>query len=346
MKILSFIKRFWWFFVLGLLIGGGWVWWNNQSKQNTLKANSYTVKRQDLTETLSISGQIDATEKADLQFQTSGMLSWVGVKEGDYVKKFQVIASLDKKELKNQMSQLLNNYMTNRWNFEQGQADNLNWQTNGMTDAARDTIKRTLEKSQFSLNNAVLDVEAQDLTMKFANLWTPIEGIVTSIDTPVSGINVTPSSANFMVINPKSIYFSASADQTEVPSFKNGMSGKIVLDSFPDKEIDATVNNIGFVPMAGETGTVYELKIIFDPGDVADKIKMGMTGDANFVLKQIPNVLVVPEAYIKKQGNKYYVTKMINGILTKVEVVEGDTIEGDVEIKEGLNENDVIYNQP
>ena len=37
---------------------------------------------------------------------------------------------------------------------------------------------------------------------------------------------------------------------------------------------------------------------------------------------------------------------MVNGQLEQVEVVQGDIIEGMVEIKEGLNENDVIYNQP
>jgi len=342
-----YLKRFWWIFALGFLVGGGWMWWSGISRQNSLNTASYTVKRKDLIETLSLSGQIDAGEKANLQFQTSGLLSWVGVKEGDYVKKYQVVASLDKQQLQNQMSQLLNTYMTNRWTFEQGQADNLNWQTDGMTDAARDTVKRTVQKNQFSLNNAVLDVEAKNLAMKFANLWTPIEGIVTSIDTPNSGVNITPVSANFMVINPKSIYFSATADQTEVPSFKDGMAGKIVLDSFPDKEIDASISGIGFVPKAGETGTVYELKInLLNIGDITDSLKIGMTGDANFILKQIPQVLTVPEAYLKKMDGKFYVTKMINGVLTKVEVVEGDTIEGDVEIKEGLNENDVIYNQP
>ena len=53
------LKRFWWIFLLGFLAGGGWMLWKG-SKAKELKAITYTVKRQDLTETLTLSGEIDA----------------------------------------------------------------------------------------------------------------------------------------------------------------------------------------------------------------------------------------------------------------------------------------------
>ncbi len=340
---MKFFKKFWWLFLIGFLVGGFLVYRSNTAKAASVKSKTFIVKKIDLKDTLSISGQIDASEKANLQFQTSGLLTWVGVKEGDYVKKFQVIASLDKRELQNQMSQLLNNYLTNRWNFEQGQADNSGWQTNGMTDAARATVQRTLEKSQFSLNNAVLNVEAQDLTLKFANLWTPIEGLVTGIDTPNSGVNVTPTSANFMIINPKTIYFSATADQTDVGKFSIGQNGQLVLDAFPDSPIDAQVTMIGFTPMAGETGTVYEIRLMMNVDNLDYKFKMGMTGDTNFTFKEYNGVLSIPEAYIIKDSGKLYVNKVVNNSPVKTEITTGDTIDGNTIILSGVSENDPIY---
>lgn len=344
MKFLSLLKRFWWLvLLLAIFVGGYFLVRRDANKAKQIPIKTVTVQKQDLVDSLSISGQIDAAEKANLQFQTSGLLSWVGVKEGDHVNKYQVIASLDKRELQNQMSQLLNTYMTNRWNFEQTQEDNINWQTNGMTDAARDAVRRVIDKSQFSLNNAVLNVEAQDLALKFANLWTPIEGIVTSIDTPNSGVNVTPTSANFMVINPKTIFFSATADQTDVVNFKVGLKGSIVLDSYPDNPIEGTVSSIGFVPMAGETGTVYEIKMIFAADNTDNSIRMGMTGDANFIFQQINGVLAVPASYVKTSNGDTYVWKMVGKTKEKVPVTIGVTIDGNTEIVSGLNENDVIY---
>lgn len=339
------VKKYWWLILILVLIGGGWYYRTRITKAKELKDKTFIVKRKDLTDSLDLSGEIDAKEKVTLKFQTSGLLTWVGVKEGDTVKKFQTIATLDKRELQNSMNQLLNTYSKTRNDFDQTQYDNRNWMSN--STEAQDAVKRVLQKEQMDLNNAVLVVEAKNLALKFANLYTPIAGIVTKVDSPQAGQNITPTTATFEVINPESLYFSATADQTEVAKFRIGQKGTVTLDSFPDTKINAVVENVAFTPKIGESGTVYELKIVLDKmATDSGSLRMGMTGDATFVLKQIPDVLVIPEAYIKKDKEKFYVTKMVNGVSTKVEVVEGDTIEGEVEIKEGLNENDVIYNQP
>ncbi len=342
MKLLKVIKKFWFLFLIGFLIGGFIVWKITQPKVDP-KIKTFTVAKQDLVDSLSLSGEIDAIEKASLRFQTSGLLAWVGVKEGDAVKKFQVLASLDKRQLQNQMSQVMNTYLTNRWSFEQSQADNKDWQTNGMTDLARDTIKRTLDKSQFSLNNAVLDVEAADLTLKFANLWTPIEGIVTSVDAPLAGQNITPATATFEVINPKTIYFSALADQTEVTKFTIGQKGTLILDSYGEMKFEGTVTSIAFTPKTGETGTVYEVKVAILFDNATELIRMGMTGDISFVFKEIKDVLAVPASYIKTDNKENFVYKMVGKTKQKTVVKTGEIIDGNTEILSGLNEKDVIY---
>jgi len=215
-----------------------------------------------------------------------------------------------------------------------------------MTDLARDTIRRTLEKDQFDLNNSVLDVEAKDLALKFATLTAPFEGVITGIDIPQPGTNITPAGALIDLVNPNTLFFSASADQTEIVNFIVGMNGRVVLDSYPDHELNATITRIGFVPKAGETGTVYELTISVDLGSLQEKIKMGMTGDADFILKERVDVLAVPEKYISKLNDRYYITKVAENNLEKVEVEIGETIDGLTEIISGLNEKDLIYYKP
>lgn len=328
-----------------MIVGGLVAYGVVSGKAKEEKAKTYTVVQKDLVEELSLSGEIDADEKVSLRFQTSGLLAWVGVKEGDYVKKYQSLASLDKRELQNSMSKLLNTYSDTRWDFEQAQADNKDWQTAGMTDEARATVKRTLDKYQFDLNNSVISVESSALALKFATLWTPIEGIVTGIEAPLAGQNITPATATFSVVNPKTLIFSATVDQTEVVSFSQGMKGTVSLDSFDDMEIPAEVRTIGFTPKTGESGTVYELIMTIDLGENTDKIRIGMTGDVNFVLREIKDVLVIPEAYLKKTNGKYSVILLVGGKQIMKDVTVGDSVEGMVIIKEGLNEKDVIYNQ-
>lgn len=341
-KVIKYLKKYWLLILIGFVVGAFGIWRLSAPKIDP-KIKTYTVEKQNLIDSLSLSGKIDATEKVSLRFQTSGLLAWVGVNEGDYVKKYQSLASLDKRDLQNRMSQLLNTYSKTRWDFEQAQDDNNDWETAGMTDEARTTIKRTLDKYQFDLNNSVLSVESQSLSLKYATLWTPIEGLVTNIDAPLAGQNITPATATFEVINPKTIYFSSTADQTEVTKFKVGQKGTLVLDSFGNKEIEGVVTSIGFIPKSDETGTVYELKISLSQDNVDDSIRMGMTGDINFIFKEIDNVLAIPFSYVKTENNEAFVYKMIGKEKQKVNVIIGETIDGETEILSGLNEKDVIY---
>ncbi|HSV95063.1 MAG TPA: efflux RND transporter periplasmic adaptor subunit [Spirochaetia bacterium] len=343
MKFLKILKKIWWLLLIVVLIGGYFAINASVNNAKDPKIKTVTVQREDLVDELSVSGEIDAEEKASLRFQTSGLLTWVGVKEGDYVKKYQSLASLDKRELQNNMSKYLNTYSKTRWDFEQAQDDNKDWQTAGMTDEARTEVKRTLDKYQFDLNNSVLSVEAQALALKFANLWTPIEGLVTKVEAPLAGQNITPATATFEIVNPKTVYFSATADQTEVTKFKVGQKGSLVLDSFSDTPIEGTVTSIGFTPMADQTGTVYELKISLATENNDYSVRMGMTGDIKFIFKEIMDVLVVPASYVKNDDGEDYVFKMVGKEKQKTVVKLGETIDGNTEILSGLNEKDVIY---
>ena len=86
--------------IIFLGVTGFFIFQRISNEQPVVKGEkSYLVKKQIIKEILSLSGNIDADEKITLRFQSSGMLTWVGVKEGDYVKKYQGVASLDQKEL-------------------------------------------------------------------------------------------------------------------------------------------------------------------------------------------------------------------------------------------------------
>jgi len=137
-----------------------------------------TASVKDLTQTLEVSGVIEAETKATLKFQTIGKLGWIGVKEGDSVNKWQAIASLDKSILKKNLEKVLNDYMHQRWDFDQIREDNLVTTDNYDDYSFTNTIERLIEQEQFTLNSEVLDVEIQDLTNRLATLTSPITGIV------------------------------------------------------------------------------------------------------------------------------------------------------------------------
>ncbi|OGK18873.1 hypothetical protein A3D80_00940 [Candidatus Roizmanbacteria bacterium RIFCSPHIGHO2_02_FULL_40_13b] len=310
-----------------------------QSRSNLAKNTTIPkaiVQKESIRETLTLSGSISADERVVLQFQTAGQLAQVAIKEGDYVKKGQYIASLNQQELKKRLQKQLNTYAQTRLNFDQTKADNKDV-------ALTEAISRTLADSQYTLENSVIDVELNDIAIKYANLYSPIEGFVTSITVPIAGVNVVPTSAQFEIINPNSIYFSSTADQSEITQLQQGKAGTITLDSFTDEHMNATISQISFVPKSGESSTVYTVKLPLATG-WKDKYRLGMTGDVEFSIRERQNTLTIPQLFVKEDGDgKKYVNVLKNGKPDKRFVKTGLESDEKIEITSGLQQNDTVY---
>ncbi len=335
-QVLALIKKRWLFAIVIVALAGLLLYHRSTTAQQS-KIDSYTVKKQALQETLVFSGEVDADEKATLKFQAAARLAWVGAKEGDYVQKFQTVASLDQRDLRKKLDLELQDYLKTRADFDQSKDDN--------PKGINDRMERILAKSQYDLNKAVLDVEIQNLAIELASIYSPIEGLVVSSTIPYAGVNVSPSADEVVVVNPSTVYFSASVDQTDLPNIHEGMAGEITFDAYPDITVLATVRSISFTPKEDETGTVYDVKIDFDVDNSAFQYRLGMTGDIEFVLSERPPQITVPSTYIEEENGKSYILKLDKGRRVKTEITTGETLDNMTEVTSGLNEGDVIYDQ-
>lgn len=309
---------------------------NLTGREGKSKLETAKVTRGKLSETLTLSGTISASEKVSLKFQTGGRLVWVGVKQGDYVRRYQSIASLDQRELKKTLEKKLNDYLANRYTFDQTTIDD--YKDKVLTD----TIKRLKDKAQLSLNNAVLDVQLQTIVKEYANLQTPIEGIVTKANPEIAGSNVTSTNAEYEIVNPKSIYFSATADQNEVVKLKEGETGTLVLDAFEEATLSGAIKKISFTPKTDESSTVYEVFFTLDDKNLLPKLRLGMTGDLTFITAEKNNVLYLPMRFVKEKDSQKYVYQLQNGKKEKKIVQTGLETDENVEITTGLSEDNQV----
>lgn len=330
-----------WKIAIILLIGIGIYFYFSSTQNAEKKIESTKVKKGNIQETLTLSGEIDADEHAVLRFASSGRLTWVGVKEGQYVKKFQTIANIDSRDTKKTLEKYLNTFASDRLDFDQEKNDNTNL-THNLNRDIKEKAERALSKSQYDLNNSILNVELQNIALEYSNLWTPIEGIVVKVDAPNPGVNITPTTAEFEIINPKTIYFSATVEQNDVIKIKEKMPGKLTLDPYPDDEIKANIKTIAFVPKTGETSTVYQVKIEFTP-DAKHNLRFGMTGDAVFATREKNNVLYLPTKFVKSEGDKKFVNILKNNNKQKKYIKVGMESDNEIEITSGLNEMETVY---
>jgi macrolide-specific efflux system membrane fusion protein len=306
-------------------------------KYNPKKHTLYTPKIETIQDTLTIAGSVDTDQAAVLRFQNSGKLVWVGVKIGDKVKRGQAIASLDKEELRKDLQTQFNNYRTNLSQF---------WDTQDKYKdiVVSDTIKRILNRTQYSLDNSVITYEIADMAIKESTLISPIDGIVVSLDQPLSGTNITPATATFTIINPNNIYFKADVDQDSINKIKVGQKVTLSLDSFPDQTIDSEITYIAFTPVSGQTSTVYETRFKLPAANNDLSYRLGMGGDVTLVLSQADNALTVPVDAVNDDNDQRYVYVYVQpqNQLIRRDVKVGIETDTTTQIIAGLSQNDQV----
>ena len=135
-RIWSFIKRHKILTVIIIIILAGLTFYLRPKPPKEI--STQTVKRGDFTQSVSVSGKVDALESVNLTFQTAERLSYVGVKPGDYVKKWQTIASLDQNQLQASLRQAEQDFIA-------GQAASQQYYDNhkNATESDQEKVQRT-----------------------------------------------------------------------------------------------------------------------------------------------------------------------------------------------------------
>ena len=76
------------------------------------------------------------------------------------------------------------------------------------------------------------------------------------------------------------------------------------------------------------------------------KLKLGMNGDAEFVLDRKEDVITVPVTAIVEEDDKEFIWIAENGTARRVEVKTGLTSINDIEITEGLEQGQEVILRP
>ena len=295
------------------------------SKIKTAQVTEKTLETQ-----VAASGKIQSENQASLRFQSTGKLAWIGVKEGNYVYAGQAIASLDTQDLQKRLQRDLNSYFKTRLDFEDvkdSQKDKV----------ITDTLKRIAQRSQADLDNSVIQVELEDLAIKFSKLLSPINGYIVDKEDFFAGENVFPTDTIVTVADFGKMQFVAEVDESDIGKIRQDQKVKINIDALPDKIIEASIILIGPKAITTSTGaTAFEVKINLKG---VEDLRLGMNGEAKIVIESISNALVAPlDAIVQDR----YVWVKKDDTYQKREIEKG--LEGDLEVQiaSGLEKDETV----
>lgn len=140
--------------------------------------------------------------------------------------------------------------------------------------------------------------------------------------------------------------FSAKVNELDVIHLRKGMTFTVSLNASNEEKLQVTLTKIA--PKASqealEKGEVkFEIEgIVQKPKNPKVTLRAGYLGLAEVILKQVDQVLSVPETMIQTKGNSYFVKCLHEGKIVEKDVVLGLSDGLYVQVKEGLSEADQL----
>ncbi len=155
-------------------------------------------------------------------------------------------------------------------------------------------------KAQVQQARATLDRAEEDL--RYATITSPITGVVLSRDVEigdaVSSILVLGSTATLVMTlgDISQVYVKGKVDEADIGKVYLGQPGRIKVESFKDKIFNGKVTKIAPLGVEKDNVTTFEVRVSID--NATGELKAMMTANAEIILDEHKNVLMIPEASI------------------------------------------------
>jgi len=326
----------------------------NVKKGGGVKVEASKVSRGKIEEIVSAPGEIHAKEERKINAEVTAEVIKLFVEEGDWVEKRQILVKLDSTEQYAAYQRALANVNAQRANleFKKGQMGRKKelYEKGLISRENYDNVSTEVELAGSNLENARTELKRAKRMLEKATIRSPISGTVMDInkeegEVVVAGTINNPGSIILTVSDLGEMEMVADVNESEILLVSIKDTVRITVDAFTDTTFIGTVYYKANMPKAisSSEAVEFEVKISIPhhPGMLP-----GMSANSEIVTAKKDSVLRVPLQSLVSKDKKSGVYKIEEDKTKFIEVKTGITEGKWVEIKEGLEENDLIVTGP
>jgi RND family efflux transporter MFP subunit len=218
-----------------------------------------------------------------------------------------------------------------------------------LAQQAYDTVKDGPDPMKLKTDQATLAVANSQLTqaqddLAHLELKAPFDGVVVQVNAHPRE-DVTPSTPIVDLYAPNSIEVMGTVTEEDYPIVNPGLKATLYFDSQPNLEITGTVERIVPYRQSGsQTQALYPLYIKMD--QIPAGLAPGMTVDAQIVIAEKDNVLVLPRALVRARADGTATVQVwMNDHNENREIKVGLRGDTNIEIVTGLKQGDLVVSQ-
>jgi HlyD family secretion protein len=314
-------------FIVIAFVGGG--------KENIIMVQTEKVEKRDITQIVTATGIIDPEFKVLITPEVTGEIIELPVKEGDDVKKGDLLIRIKGDQYKAQKDRLEANLRAseatlrireaelNRLTLEFERVKELHKKTL-VSDSELETAESNYLTAKASFEQAQANVlqskaslrEVLDILYK-TTIYSPIDGTVTQLNVELAervlGSGFSQGTNIMTVANLNNMEAVVEVDENDVILVSIGDTATIKVDAFGDREFKGIVTEIGNSAKSTGVGSqeqVVNFEVKIKLLELDHNLRPGMSCNADIQTETVFNVISVP---IQSVTARDYLKKMDNG---------------------------------
>jgi membrane fusion protein (multidrug efflux system) len=287
--------------------------------------------------TVSAVGTLKTIEDVILSAKRSGIIKEILVKEGDRIKKGQVLVQLDDVDARLQVERAEAMVVQAEASLETDRTTLVRyqklWETKVIPQQTYDdlTFKVKLDESRLALARTELDMAKQYLLDH--QIVSPIEGVVDlKIAALGEHVNVAPKDLILKVVQMNPLELEFYVPENLFGGIYIGSKIQFTLKAFAEEKFFAVLRYIS--PTVDPATRNVKMKALVQNPNY--RLKPGFFAEVTLQTGGNPAALIIPESALFSQEGKFYTYAVQDGIAIRKEVETGVRFEGKVEILKGI----------
>ena len=284
-----------------LLASGSLLWKTTLGTDNSKELSRFTLQAESgrLPGTVTSSGELKAERSVNVSPERKGILEELFVKEGDLIKKNELIAKMKAGDFTYRLEEQKVEYEKQKAALYR--RENL-YLEGAISAEDYEDFRKSYLKSKARFNQ--IKVEGQDL-----EVLAPFDGLITaryaepgSFVTPTTRASSSAGSTSSSIVElSQGLEVSAKVPESDIGRIKINQKAFIRVDAYPDQRFQAKVTEIA--PRAVKTNNVTSFEVTLLIEEEPKKLRIGMTADIEFQSGKSGITTLVPTvAIVTKKG--------------------------------------------
>ena len=347
--------------------------WSFFQPEEQVKYLTETVKRGNIHQTVSATGEISPSNLVTVGSQASGQIKKLYVKLGQQVKKGDLIAEInsttqvntlntEKSKLETYQAKLVSAEIALNSAKKKYKREAALWKEKATSkedfESAQDALaaaKANVAELKASIKQTKISINTAESDLGYTRITATMDGTVVAIPVEegqtVNAVQSTPTI--IQLANLDTMLNKMQIAEGDITKVKAGQDISFTILSEPDEPIKAKLDSVdpGLTTMSlgsytASTDTTsnaiyyYARALVPNPDG---KLSIGMTTQNTIEINGVKNVLLVPTLTIKKRDGKSYVNVLgADGKAVEREITVGLKDSMNTEVKSGLKEGEKV----